>query len=177
MLKKILQGVLIGSLCMGAALSDEVGGLDSDLSVRDREQKTVTARLFLPELLVGYAGGSLDFSLSDTMSIGPTLRWFALNHHGYEVGAEVHYALSGGLFQNAWVLNPFVAYAHFNYAQPRFVSTAVLGARLLYQYNWSDSVQLAGGLGVAYSDYRMPVTAFSGAHFRALYQISLGYSF
>lgn len=176
-MKKILQGLLAGCLCVGTALSDGDGRLDPDYSIRDREQKTVTARVFLPELLVGYAGGALDFSLSPTMSIGPTLRWFAFNHHGYEVGAEVQYAISGGLFQNAWVLNPFVAYAHLNYAQPRFVSTTVLGARLLYQHMLSDSLQVSGGFGVAYSDYRMPVTSFSGAHFRALYQISLGYNF
>lgn len=147
--------------------------------------RSVNLRVFVPELFVGYVGGVWDIGISDVMSFGPIVRVFVLGKYdGYDFGFNTNYSLSRNLFASGWVLNPYIEYYHGNYDQPanafgirRKVSTIVLGANLMYQWMLNNGFNIMAGLGLEYSNEKIPVTMITNSDFHPHFEVTIGYAF
>jgi len=147
--------------------------------------KSVNLRLYVPELFEGYLGGVWDIAISNIMSFGPIVRLFVFGKYsGYAFGLNVNYSLSGDLFSDGWVLNPYVEYARTNYEQPFDASgvrkkkgTGVVGANMLYEWIWNSGFNVMVGLGLEYARERIPVTSMGKSDFHPTFEFTLGYAF
>jgi hypothetical protein len=151
----------------------------------DPMDKSVNLRLYVPQIFVGYLGGVWDIALSDTMTFGPIVRIFVLGKYsGYDFGVNVNYSLTGDLFKNGWILNPYLEFYHADYNQPLHsdgkrnkVSSVVLGASLAYQWMLDNGFNVTAGLGIEYADEKIPVSSLGNDNFHPHYEITVGYAF
>ena len=166
----------------------QVGAVNSqDLQTLDGEPmgKSVNLRVYVPELFVGYLGGVWDIALSNVMSFGPIVRLFVFGKYsGYAFGLNVNYSLSGDLFSDGWILNPYAEYARTNYEQAFNASgvrpkegTGVVGANLMYEWIRNCGLNVMVGLGLEYARERIPVTSIGKTDFHPTFEVTLGYAF
>ena len=163
-----------------AAASQKSQTVDEDFI-----DKSVNIRVNVPGLFVGWLGGVWDIGLSKWMSFGPIVRVFvAGKYSGYSVGLNVNYALSNNLFSDAWILNPYIEYAHTNYDQPVDANgirskqgTVVVGVNLMYQWMWKNGLNIMVGVGPEYAKERIPVTSIGDSDLHPHFEVTIGYAF
>lgn len=146
---------------------------------------SVNLRVFVPPVFVGYFGGVWDIAISKNVSFGPILHVFiGGKYDGYDVGLNMNYALSGNLFKNGFILNPYLGYYNGNYKQPldKFssrpkVDTAFAGLNLLYQFIWKNGFNIMLGMGLEYASEEIPVNQIGNGDFHGRYELTIGYAF
>ncbi len=189
-MKKIFS--LLIALLMVFSLSAFAGGNQKATPSQNVEtlpgdpmSKSVNIRVYLPDLFAGYLGGVWDIALSPVMTFGPIVKVFAFGKYsGYAFGLNVNYSLSGDLFQNGWIINPYAEYAKTNYHQPfnssgerEKVDTGIFGTNIMYEWIWKSGLNIMAGVGLEYSNEDVPITMNSDSDVHPSFEVTIGYAF
>lgn len=106
--------------------------------------------------LVGDVSMGAEFGISESISFGPTFKYYSLyrpvsssSRHIEMVspGASMTFFMSGRRFTDSWFLSPFVSYLMPVYSSARGV---VAGADLGYSWYWSSGFNMGLGVGAQY---------------------------
>jgi hypothetical protein len=181
MKKTILNLVLLSLLASGsafAATNATMRELDYLNSKALTHEKKINLRVYVPGLLIGWAGGAVDLRVNPALTVGPTLKYFAYGSHtGFEGGVLMNYALNGEVFSSGWLLNPYAEYYQSNYNSRKQETSGVFGANLMYQWMWDNGINLQLGGGLAYTTLKLPLGIGGSENLHPNFDFTLGYSF
>lgn len=180
-MKKLAFGLALLSLLAGTSVyakSETAKTLDALNEKARLDSKTLNVRMNIPGLFIGWTGGTVDFKLSPELTLGPIGKYFVYGSNtGFAAGLSMSYALNGQVFSSGWLVNPYAEYYQSNYNHRKENASAVIGTNLMYQWIWSNGINLQVGGGLVYSTLKLPMGVGGNDNIHPNADFTIGYAF
>jgi len=151
-------------------------------------EKSVNVRSNPLGITRGVYNLNIDFKVSDQITVGPLLEYLNYDSYttGFGVGAISNIYLSDNVFNDSWVIQPFVGMAFLNMdliITNASVNGLVFGGLFGYRWHWDGGFNLGLGLGAEIASYSATINILgvpftvSGAGATVVSELSFGYAF